>query len=85
MIIKNSVVKIQNLFMNQESQPIKWNPDNYFHSYTYEKIYLVVHFTKGCFYQFGNRKVVGLMFNYYLLTGDTSQVSIFFFTQDKND
>ena len=41
---------------------------------------LAVHFTTGCFCQFVDRKVVGLMPKYYLLTGDTSQVSIFFLT-----
>ena len=27
---KNSVKKIQNLILNQESLPIKWNPDHKF-------------------------------------------------------
>ena len=48
---------------------------------THEKTYLTVHFTKakGClFCQVIDRKVTGLGSNYYLLAGDTSQVSIFF-------
>ena len=40
-----------------------------------KKAYLAVHFTKGCFYQCDDRKVVGLMPKYYLLAGDESQVS----------
>ena len=46
----------------------------------YEKTYLAVHYTEGCFCQFVDRKVVGLMltyFKYYLLSGDASQVSVF--------
>ena len=46
----------------------------------YEKTYLAVHCTEGCFCQFVDRKVVGLMltyFKYYLLSGDASQVSVF--------
>ena len=40
--------------------------------------YLAVHFTKGCFFcQFVDRKVVGLVPKYFLLAGDTSQVSTF--------
>ena len=42
------------------------------------KKYLAVHFTKGFFCQFVDRKVVGLMPKYYLLPEDTSQGSIFF-------
>ena len=42
-----------------------------------KKTYLAVHFTKGCSYQFVDKKVVGLMPKYYPLAGDTSQVSIF--------
>ena len=38
-----------------------------------KKTYLAVHFTKVCFCQFADRKVVGLMPKYYLLAGDTSQ------------
>ena len=59
--------------------------NSYFYSYTFEKTYLAVHFTKGCFCQFVDRKFVGLMPKYYLLVGDTSQVSIFSLTQDKNE
>ena len=50
-----------------------------------KKTYLAVHFTKGCFCQFIDIKVVGLMPKYYLLAGDTSQVYIFFLTEDKNE
>ena len=56
---------------------------SYFYSYTYQKTYLAVHFIKECFfYQFFDRKVVGLVPEYYVLAGDTSHVSIFsiFFT-----
>ena len=45
-----------------------------------EKWWLLIgigHFTKRCFCQFGDRKVVGLMPKYYLLARDTNQVSIF--------
>ena len=46
-----------------------------------KKTYLAVHFSKGClFYQFVERKDVGLMPNYYLLAGDTGQVLFFFLT-----
>ena len=57
--------------------PTHWN--SCFYSYTYEKTYyLALHFTKRCFFcQFVDRKVTGLGPNYYLLPGDTSQVSIF--------
>ena len=47
--------------------------------------YLALHFTKGSFYQFIYRKVVGLIPKYYLLTGDTSQVTISFLTKDKDE
>ena len=43
-----------------------------------KKTYLAVLFTEGCFFcHFVDRDVVGLMPKYYLLTGDTSQISIF--------
>ena len=50
-----------------------------------KKTYLAVHFTKGCFFcQFVDTNVVGLMPKYYLLAGDTSQVSIFSLHKIKN-
>ena len=56
--------------------PTHWN--SYFYSYTYEKTYVAVHFTKRCFLsEFANRKDMGLLSKYKLLAGDTSQVSIF--------
>ena len=52
---------------------------SYFYSYPYGKIYLAVHFNKGFFFQFVvDTKVMGLVPKYYLLTGDTRQVSISF-------
>ena len=36
---------------------------------------------KGVLCQFVDRKVVSLIPKYYLLAGDTSQVSVFFFLQ----
>ena len=40
------------------------------YGYIYEKTYLAVHFTN--FYQFVNRKIIGVVPKYYLLAGDTS-------------
>ena len=37
------------------------------------------------FFQFVDRKVVGLMSKYYLYAADTTQVSIFFLIKDKNE
>ena len=57
---------------------------SYFYSYTYEKTSLAVHFTKECFFcQFVGMKVtlwVQCQSIYYLLTVDTSDVSIFSLT-----
>ena len=40
---------------------------SYFYSYNNEKIYLAVHFTKGCFFcKFVCRKLMGLVQNYLL-------------------
>ena len=56
--------------------PTHWN--SYFYSYTYEKTFVAVHFTKRYFLsELTNRKVMGLVWRYNLLAGDTSQVSIF--------
>ena len=41
-------------------------------------------YQKVFFCQFVGRKVMGLVPKYYLLAGDTSQVSTFFLTTDKN-
>ena len=86
----NIFFKIRTSFLNLKLQIIRlvqehWicmqtHSKNYFYKYTYEKTYLAVYFTKGCFCQFVDRKVVGLMPKYYLLAGDASQVSIFFLT-----
>ena len=47
--------------------------------------HLAVHFTKEYFSgQFADKKVSGLVAK-YLLAGDTSQVSIFFLANDKNE
>ena len=48
-----------------------------------KKQYLAVHFTKRSFGQFVDRKVMGLMPQYYQLVGATSQVSIFFLNKIK--
>ena len=51
---------------------------SYFYSYTYEKTYLVVQFTKGCFFvNFLTEKLWVLGPKYYLLTGDTAKFQIF--------
>ena len=43
-----------------------------------KKIYLAVHFAKGCFFvNLLTEKLWGLVPKYYLLAGDTSRVSIF--------
>ena len=49
----------------------------------YQRVFLfAVHLPKGVFV---DRKILGLMPMYYLLAEDTSQVSIFFLTSDKNE
>ena len=49
---------------------------SYFYSCTYGKTYLAVHFTSKYFFcQFVDRKVVDSTPKYYLLAGDTNQVS----------
>ena len=50
-----------------------------------KKTYLAVNFTKGCFCQFVDKKVAGLMPKYYLVAGDTNQFLLFFLTSDKNE
>ena len=52
-----------------------------FYSYIYEKKYLAVDSSKGCFCQFVDRNIVSSKLKYYLLAGDTTQVSIFFSLQ----
>ena len=82
---QSNIFKIRTSFLNLKLQINRllaqghWSctPTHYFYSYTYIKTYLAVHFTKGCFWQFVDRKVVGLMQKYYLLAGDINQVSIF--------
>ena len=49
-----------------------------FYGYIYEKKYLAVDSSKGCFCQFVDRNIVSSKLKYYLLAGDTTQVSIFF-------
>ena len=57
---------------------------SYFYSYTYEKSYLAVHFTKECFFvKLLTGKLASYEFSaecrstYHLFAGDTSLVSIF--------
>ena len=64
--------------------------NSYFYSYNYEKTNLAVHVTfhSRCVFfvfQFVDRKVMGLVPKYHLPVEDTSQVSIFFLTEDKNE
>ena len=54
--------------------------NSYFYSQTFEKIYLAVNFTKGCFFcQFVDRKVMGLMAKYYLLACWRYKRGLYFF------
>ena len=85
---QSNISKTRTSFLNLKLQIIRltqgyWScrpthQNSYFYSYTFEKTYLAVRFTKRYSCQFIDRKVVGLMPKYYLLPRDASQVSIFF-------